>query len=55
MNAGFTPVDIEFANRIKYYDAFDEYHVKHNFSAMEDLFAGYINAQPDEYLKNLQN
>ncbi|MDF2686775.1 MAG: hypothetical protein K0S55_1958 [Clostridia bacterium] len=28
---------------ILYYNAFDEYHVKHNLSAMEKLFARYVN------------
>ncbi len=54
MKAGYPPIDIKFTDRIKYYDAFDEYHVKHNLSAMENLFAGYINARLDKYLKILQ-
>ena len=40
---------------IAYYNAFDEYHVKHNLSAMENLFAGYINARLDMYLDMLQD
>ena len=55
MKAGFPPIDIKFADRMAYYDAFDEYHVKHNLSAMENLFAGYINARLDKYLKILQD
>ncbi len=55
MKAGFPPIDIKFADRIKYYDAFDEYHVKHNLSAMENLFAEYVNARLDKYLKILQD
>ena len=47
MKAGFPPIDIKFTDRIAYYRAFDEYHVKHNLSAMENLFAGYINARLD--------
>lgn len=54
MKAGYPPIDIKFTNRIAYYNAFDEYHVKHNLSAMEGLFAGYINARLDLYLKMLQ-
>ena len=50
MKAGFPPVDIKFTDRIAYYNAFDEYHVKHNLSAMENLFAGYVNASVDMYL-----
>ena len=54
MKAGYPPMDIKFTDRIAYYNAFDEYHVKHNLSAMENLFAGYINARLDAYLKMLQ-
>ncbi len=42
-------------HRIAYYNAFDEYHVKHNLSAMENLFAGYVNARLDMYLDMLQD
>lgn len=54
MKAGYPPIDIKFTDRIKYYNAFDEYHVKHNLSEMENLFAGYINSRLDMYLKILQ-
>jgi excisionase family DNA binding protein len=53
MKAGYPPMDIKFTDRMAYYNAFDEYHVKHNLSAMENLFAGYINARLDTYLKML--
>ena len=53
MKAGFPPIDIKFTDRIAYYNAFDEYYVKHNLSAMENLFAGYINARLDMYLDML--
>ena len=53
MKAGYPPIDIKFADRIAYYNAFDEYHAKHNLSAMENLFAGYINARLDMYLDML--
>lgn len=36
-------------------EAFDEYYVKHNLSAMENLFAKYINSRLDMYLKMLQD
>ena len=38
----------------RYYNTFDAYHIKHDLSAMERLFSGYINAQLDTYLKILQ-
>lgn len=50
MKAGYPPIDIKFADRIAYYEAFDEYHVKHNLSAMENLFAKYINDRLQMYL-----
>lgn len=55
MKAGYPPIDIKFTDRIAYYNAFDEYYVKHNLSAMENLFAGYIEARLDKYLKILQD
>lgn len=54
MKAGYPPIDIKFNDRIAYYNAFDEYHARQNLSAMENLFAGYINARLDSYLKMLQ-
>lgn len=55
MKAGFPPIDIKFTDRLAYYNAFDEYHVKHDLSAMEKLFAGYINQRLDIYLNILQD
>jgi len=55
MKAGYPPIDIKFTDRVAYYNAFDEYHVKHNLSAMESLFAGYINSRLDTYLKILKD
>jgi hypothetical protein len=54
MKAGYPPIDIKFADRVAYYNAFDEYHVKGKIDAMEKLFAGYINEQLDRYLAMLQ-
>ena len=51
MKAGYPPIDIKFTDRAAYYNAFDAYHVNHDLSAMEGLFAGYINAALDTYLK----
>lgn len=55
MKAGYPPIDIKFTDRMAYYNAFDDYHVKHNLSSMENLFAGYINARLDAYLNMLQD
>lgn len=54
MKAGYPPIDVKFTDRLAYYNAFDAYHVKRNLSAMESLFAGYINARLDTYLDILQ-
>lgn len=54
MKAGYSPIDIKFTDRIAYYNAFDEYHVKHNLGAMEKLFAGYLKERLDGYLRMLQ-
>lgn len=54
MKAGYPPIDIKFADRIAYYNAFDEYFAKHNLSEMENLFAKYINSRLDMYIKILQ-
>lgn len=53
MKEGYPPIDIKFTDRKRYYDAFDAYHVKKDLSAMTKLFAEYINARLDEYLKIL--
>lgn len=53
MKAGYPPIDIKFTDRLAYYNAFDDYHVKHNLSSMEKLFAGYINTRLDVYLNML--
>ena len=55
MKAGYPPIDIKFTDRIAYYNAFDEYHVKRNLSAMENLLAGYVNARLDMYLDMLKD
>ena len=54
MKAGYPPIDIKYTDRVEYYNAFDAYHVKHDLSVMETLFARYINARLDIYLKALQ-
>ena len=53
MKAGLPPIDIKFTDRIAYYDAFDAFHVKHDLSAMEKLFARYLNERLDAYLAML--
>ena len=54
MKAGYPPIDIKFTDRMAYYKAFDAYYVNGDLSAMEKLFAGYINERLDQYLTMLQ-
>lgn len=53
MKAGYPPIDTKFTDRMKYYKAFDEYHVNGNLSFMADLFAKYLNQRLDLYLSIL--
>lgn len=53
MKAGYPPIDIKFKDRLKYYEAFDEYYEKNNISAMADMFARYLNQKLDLYLSIL--
>ncbi len=53
MKEGFPPIDIKFTDRIKYYNAFDEYHEKNSLGVMEKLFAGYINERLTMYISIL--
>ena len=55
MKAGYPPIDIKFTDRMAYYNAFDAYYVNGDLSAMEKLFAGYINERLDQYLTMLQD
>ena len=54
MKVGFPPINIKFTDRVAYYNAFDEYNIKHDIAAMEKLFAKYVNERLDMYLKILQ-
>ncbi|CJM22496.1 Fic family protein [Streptococcus pneumoniae] len=53
MKAGYPPIDIKFTDRLKYYEAFDYYHLKDDLSAMADMFALYLNQKLDLYLSIL--
>ena len=37
MKVGYPPIDIKFADRIAYYNAFDESHIKHSLLALENM------------------
>ncbi|WP_229709406.1 Fic family protein [Staphylococcus muscae] len=53
MKAGYPPIDIKFTDRLAYYKAFELYHSKETLSAMEDLFAKYINDILERYIEIL--
>ena len=53
MKAGYPPIDIKVSDRLAYYQAFDDFHAKGSLSAMEDLFARYLNERLDMYLSIL--
>ena len=50
---GYPPINIKFADRRKYYDAFDAYYRDNNAGVMTDLIAEYVSERLDEYLRIL--
>lgn len=54
MKAGYPPINIKFTDRMAYYNAFDAYYAKNDPSAMEKLFAGYVNERLEQYLRMLE-
>ena len=52
---GYPAINVKFADRKKYYDAFDTYYRDGSAEAMTDLIAGYVNERLDEYLEILTN
>ena len=52
---GYPPINVKFADRKKYYDAFDEYYRNGSTDAMTALIAGYVDARLDDYLKILSD
>lgn len=50
---GYPAINVKFADRKKYYDAFDTYYRDGNAEAMTDLIAGYVSERMDEYLEIL--
>ena len=50
---GYPAINVKFADRKKYYNAFDTYYRDGNAEAMTDLIAEYVNERLDEYLEIL--
>ena len=53
IRSGYPPINVKFADRKKYYDAFDAYYRDGSAEAMIDLIAGYVSERLDEYLEIL--
>ena len=47
---GFPPINVKFADRKRYYEAFDAFYRNADAGAMIDLIAEYVDARLDEYL-----
>ena len=53
IKCGYPPINVKFADRKRYYDAFDAYYKDGNPNKMIELLAEYVNERLDEYLKVL--
>ena len=53
MKAGYPPIDIKYADRAAYLEAFDGYHSGRDPQAMERLFARYLDERLTYYLEVL--
>ncbi len=52
---GYPPINVKFADRKRYYDAFDAYYKDSNADEMINLIAKYVEERLDEYLTILSN
>ena len=52
---GFPPINVKFADRGRYYEAFDAFYRDGDAGAMIDLIAEYVSARLDEYIAILTN
>ena len=53
IRAGYPPINVKFADRKRYYEAFDAFYRDGNASAMIELIAEYVDRRLDEYLEIL--
>ncbi|OPY62221.1 MAG: Adenosine monophosphate-protein transferase SoFic [Pelotomaculum sp. PtaU1.Bin065] len=53
MQNGYPPVDIKFADRKRYYDAFDDYYRDGNADSMVMMISQYVEERLDRYLEVL--
>lgn len=52
---GYPPINVKFADRKRYYDAFDSFYRDGDASAMINLIAEYVDGRLDEYFRVLEN
>ncbi len=50
---GYPAINVKFADRKQYYDAFDEFYKNDNAEAMIELVAGYVEERMQQYLEIL--
>lgn len=55
IKCGYPPINVKFADRKRYYDAFDAYYKDGNANKMIDMIAEYVNERLGEYLAVLEN
>jgi Fic family protein len=55
IKCGYPPINVKFADRKRYYDAFDAYYKDGNPNKMIDMIAEYVNERLGEYLAVLEN
>lgn len=53
MQNGYPAIDVKFADRRKYYQAFDEYYRDQNALPMIEMVAGYVNERLEKHLSIL--
>ena len=54
IKCGYPPINVKFADRKRYYDAFDAYYKDGNANKMIDMIAEYVNERLGEYLAVLE-
>ena len=55
IRCGYPPINVKFADRKRYYDAFDAYYKDGNANKMIDMIAEYVDERLGEYLQVLEN
>ncbi len=55
MQAGYTPIDMKFADRRKYYSCFDSYYRDNDASPMVNMVGAYVKERLSQYLSLLQD